>query len=139
MASSNADEPEDFASREQTATGNGVLLLPEEFGSVPDLIYDEGAGAGRARCGCLAALEVAGKVIDICRMLAINGGVFPVFAGHLGSICSGGPVMVAGVGAVVSPFAAHCRVPAETVPKIRSPRWGRERCKLAGPPKVAFF
>ena len=52
-----------------------------------------------------------------------------MFAGHLGSICSGGSRHGGwGLGASwVSPFAAHCRVPAETVPKIRSPRGGDGR------------
>ena len=67
------DEPEDFASREQNRYREwGTVTSLEEFGSVPDLIYDEGGWCreGQVRVFGKGALEVAGKVIDICRMLA---------------------------------------------------------------------
>ena len=69
------DEPEDFAAQPQNRYREwGTVVTMEKLGFVPDVIYDRGGWCreGQVRVFGRDSLEVAKKVIDICRMLEVE-------------------------------------------------------------------
>lgn len=70
------DEPEDFATQAQNRYREwGTVASLEKLASVPDVIYDGGGWCreGQVRVFGPGPLEVAKKVVDICRMLVGSG------------------------------------------------------------------